>query len=153
MDRWTRDPGSARIPGVDKAVKMKDFKMKRTWLCGTTLMLLVLAGCSGSTDAQVDAVKTPSHLQGPEAIVYAAKGGDLATVKAVLAEDPSLIQAQDHMGNTLLHIAGGYNRLEVVQYLLEQGADPTAENFDGQNSFEYADSEGADPAVLDALRT
>ena len=115
------------------------------------IAMLTLIGCGADTSSQTGIATTPSNLQGPDALVYAAQGGDLATVKQVLGQDPSLIEAQDQSGNTILHIAAGYNRLNVVEYLLAQGANPNIENYDGLNCYDYADAENADREVLEAL--
>ena len=116
------------------------------------LSLVTIAGCEGEDSTVAPVVTTPSHLEGAEALVHATRGGDLETVKQILGQLPDLLHAEDYSGNTLLHMAGAYNRPDVVAYLINQGADPSIRNFDGETCFEHADSENADRAVLDLLR-
>jgi ankyrin repeat protein len=116
------------------------------------LLALTILGCSASTDSQSGVAVTPPELDGIQAIVYATQGGDTATLERYLNEFPEVLTVQDNTGNTLLHIAGAYNRMNVVELLLAKGADPTVQNYDGQNCFEYADDENADPELLALLR-
>jgi len=48
----------------------------------------------------------------------------------VLTFNPSLVNCRDAQGrnSTPLHFAAGYNRLQVVEYLLSMGADVTAKD-------------------------
>ena len=48
----------------------------------------------------------------------------------VLTFNPSLVNCRDAQGrnSTPLHFAAGYNRLQVVEYLLSLGADVTAKD-------------------------
>jgi ankyrin repeat protein len=57
-----------------------------------------------------------------KAIIRAAKNGDLATVKAILATDPSALNAVDKEGSTLLHCAAWKGHVELVRLLLDAGA-------------------------------
>jgi uncharacterized protein len=54
----------------------------------------------------------------------AAAKGDLAAVKAVLAKGQDLVNGQDGTGDVALGHAARWGHRDVVQYLLEQGADP-----------------------------
>jgi tankyrase len=51
----------------------------------------------------------------------------------VLTFNPSLVNCRDAQGrnSTPLHFAAGYNRLQVVEYLLSLGADVTARDKGG----------------------
>jgi ankyrin repeat protein len=66
----------------------------------------------------------------PEAkeMIKAAKSGNAARVTALLAEDPALLHARDADGSTPLHCAAWKGHAEVVQVLLEHGADHSLEN-------------------------
>ena len=60
-----------------------------------------------------------------EALHYAAARGDLALVKALLAQGRP-INAFDDLSRTPLHYAAANGRLDVVRHLLAAGADPNA---------------------------
>ena len=61
-------------------------------------------------------------------MIKAAKKGDLASVRASLARDASLLGAQDVDGSTALHCAAWKGHLEVVEHLLAAGSDVHAHN-------------------------
>jgi ankyrin repeat protein len=61
-------------------------------------------------------------------IIKAAKNGQVAILKELLAGDPSLIDARDKDGSTPLHCATGKGRQEVVALLIKSGADVNAQN-------------------------
>lgn len=64
---------------------------------------------------------TPLHL--------AVKAGSLKTVNVLTnCLLPSTLEEKDHEGNTPLHLACKYNRLDVLQFLLDRGADVTVRN-------------------------
>lgn len=52
----------------------------------------------------------------------AARAGDLARVRALVENDPGVVQSVDASGATPLHHAAASNRTEVVAYLLEKAA-------------------------------
>lgn len=62
-------------------------------------------------------------LRGEAALLDAAKKGDLDRVKKLLT--PQNVNCRDEHGrnSTPLHLAAGYNHLDVVEYLLQNGAD------------------------------
>lgn len=62
-------------------------------------------------------------LTGDSALLDAAKKGNLARVMKLVT--PENINCRDVQGrnSTPLHLAAGYNNLEVAEYLLENGAD------------------------------
>ena len=53
----------------------------------------------------------------------ACLAGDLPTVKRLVDKDPSLVRSQ-HAYRTPIHFAVRENRIDVVTFLLERGADP-----------------------------
>jgi ankyrin repeat protein/L-ascorbate metabolism protein UlaG (beta-lactamase superfamily) len=53
----------------------------------------------------------------------AALNGDLAKVKELLVKDPSLLNAANDSGRTLLHQASQSGHLELAAWLVKQGAD------------------------------
>jgi len=61
-------------------------------------------------------------------IIRASKKGDVAAVRALLAEDPSLVTFRDAEQSTALHYAIWKGHRELVELLLESGADINAHN-------------------------
>lgn len=64
-------------------------------------------------------------------ILRAAKQGEVATVRAMIKKDKSLLTARDSDGSTPLHCAAWKGHVEAVQALLDAGADINDHN---QNS-------------------
>lgn len=63
-----------------------------------------------------------------KAILKAAKNGDLTSTRTLLAKQPSLIATRDTDGSTPLHCASWKGHVEIVELLLENGADIQARN-------------------------
>lgn len=63
-------------------------------------------------------------------ILEAAKSGDLDQVQRLLNSYPHIVNCRDLDGrhSTPLHFASGYNRVAVVEFLLQQGADVHAKD-------------------------
>lgn len=63
-------------------------------------------------------------------ILEAAKSGDLDQVQRLLNSYPHIVNCRDLDGrhSTPLHFASGYNRVAVVECLLQQGADVHAKD-------------------------
>jgi len=61
-------------------------------------------------------------------IIKAAKKGDLAKVKGLIALDAELVQANDSDGSTPLHCATWKGHVETVAFLLTAGANVNAHN-------------------------
>ncbi|XP_043270525.1 ankyrin repeat domain-containing protein 49-like [Venturia canescens] len=66
-----------------------------------------------------------------KAILIAAENGKIEMVHKWLTMDPSLISSVDLDGYTPLHKACYGNHVDVVEFLLEQGADKFAKTIDG----------------------
>lgn len=58
----------------------------------------------------------------------AARKGDLNKIKALLQQDPKLVNDKDNKGDTPLHIAALHAQVQAVQVLLDAGADVNAKN-------------------------
>lgn len=61
----------------------------------------------------------------------AAEKGDLTKVKALIAQDPSLVNSKDKMGMTPLHLAAKNDHKDVAAFLLASGADVNAKDSNG----------------------
>ncbi|XP_052831607.1 poly [ADP-ribose] polymerase tankyrase-1 [Octopus bimaculoides] len=66
-------------------------------------------------------------------LLEAAKSGDLDLVKKLVTAQPSAVNCRDLDGrhSTPLHFAAGYNRVSVVDFLLQNGADVHAKDKGG----------------------
>ena len=72
---------------------------------------------------------TFSDMNGCTPLHLAVKAGSLKTVKILLGRLlPSTLEQKDHSKNTPLHVACMHNRIDVLKFLLDRGADVTARN-------------------------
>src|SRR5437899_1059282 len=71
----------------------------------------------------------------------AAKGGDVATVKALIQRSPALAFSRDREGATPLHLAAQNGHKDVAEVLLGNHADVNAKN-DGTTPLHLAAHEG-----------
>lgn len=81
-------------------------------------------------------------LRGNAALLDAAKKGNLARVQRLVT--PENINCRDAQGrnSTPLHLAAGYNNVEVAEFLLEHGADVNAQDKGGLIPLHNASSYG-----------
>lgn len=107
---------------------------------GADLMLLNMHSLTAEQMAATEQVKklianhrltsrgNPEHQ-----LLEAARAGELELIRTILTKYPHLINCRDIDGrqSTPLHFAAGYNRIEVVEYLLEHGADVRAKDKGG----------------------
>jgi ankyrin repeat protein len=61
-------------------------------------------------------------------IIKAAKSGDSTMVRTLVLNDATLLDARDTDGSTPLHCASWKGHVDVVQALIELGADVNAQN-------------------------
>ena len=72
---------------------------------------------------------TSAEMNGRTPLHFAVKAGSLKTVEILLGcLLPSTLEQKDTGHNTPLHAACMYNRLDVLKFLLDKGADVTARN-------------------------
>lgn len=69
-------------------------------------------------------------------LLEAAKAGDLETVQRIVLNNPHTVNCRDLDGrhSTPLHFASGYNRVGVVEFLLEHGAEVHAADKGGKTN-------------------
>ncbi|MGE3273641.1 MAG: ankyrin repeat domain-containing protein [Vicinamibacterales bacterium] len=67
-----------------------------------------------------------------------APGGQLNAIKYLVEVVHADVNARDHEGNTPLHMAASRGDVEMIQYLYDHGADPTALNREGQTTADMA---------------
>lgn len=80
------------------------------------VLLLISSGCG---------LIKPSHHDTEEytPVFAAAAAGDLKTVKEALTQDSTLIKKREWDKATLLHGATEHDQIEIVKFLLDNGAD------------------------------
>jgi len=90
------------------------------------------------------ALRQRTDFSGGNRFVHlAAIFGDLELVKLALKHDPTDINVTNHRTETPLLLACHYGRLDVVEYLLEQGADATigpGDQYSGENPLYWLSS-------------
>ena len=87
----------------------------------------------GMTNLRGWDLKLPSHKQGGESFTQLCRDGEWRLVKATLnMTDIDLQNAADNLRNTPLHHAAFNGHLDIVKYLVEQGANREAR--DDQNN-------------------
>ena len=75
---------------------------------------------------------------GAQEIHDAVRAGDLAKVKALVAENPKVANEKDAGGRTPLHFAGNAGNMEIVAFLITNGADVKATDPDGFTPLHWA---------------
>ena len=95
-----------------------------------TLALCCLTGCGRKSHAPTAAEISEIH--------NAAKGGDLATVKEMLKDNPDLVSSRDTNGYPPLHWAAFKDRKDVVALLLANKADINAKDDVGLTALHLA---------------
>lgn len=83
------------------------------------LVLLMITGCTTS-------------------IHQAAETGNLKKIKALLKENPTLVNEKDSYGMTALHWAVDKRRFRAAEMLIEEGADVNAADKNGETPLFYA---------------
>ena len=87
------------------------------------LVLLLCAGCGKQDQASVDGKPDPRVV---EEFSAACVKGEIERVKTDLARNPKLATGRNRDGYTPLHLAVSKCRVEIVQMLIDHGADVNA---------------------------
>lgn len=82
-------------------------------------------------------------------LLDAAKAGDLDTVQRIVLSNTHIVNCRDLDGrhSTPLHFAAGYNRVQVVEFLLEHGAEVHASDKGGLCPIHNSCSYGSYPSI------
>jgi mono/diheme cytochrome c family protein len=72
------------------------------------------------------------------AMITAVRSGSRAAVQPLLAANPSLLNAKDAAGSTLLHHAAAFGTVDTMTFLLDAGADVNAKNRRGSTALHWA---------------
>ncbi|KAK7274871.1 hypothetical protein RIF29_15972 [Crotalaria pallida] len=109
-----------------------------------------------STGGEATAVKQKekekARVSRTSLILWHAHQNDVAAVRKLLEEDPSLVKARDYDNRTPLHVASLHGWVEVAKTLIEFGADVNAQ--DRWKNTPLADAEGAKrSAVIELLKS
>ncbi len=83
-------------------------------------------------------------------IINLAKNGDLEQIKVLIKKDPGLKKSKDNRNCTLLHFAANGGHMELVRYLLSEGADINAQDLDGDTPLHWVTYKPK-PAVAEIL--
>ncbi|CAI0391019.1 unnamed protein product [Linum tenue] len=97
------------------------------------------AGASPAESA--DKQKEKARVSRTSMILWHAHQNDVAAVRKLLEEDPSLVKARDYDNRTPLHVASLHGWIDVAKCLIEFGADVNAQ--DRWKNTPLADAEGA----------
>ncbi|MBI5092927.1 MAG: ankyrin repeat domain-containing protein [Candidatus Hydrogenedentes bacterium] len=108
--------------------------LKPSWILPLALAVLsvsAISGCSGKANSaqaqdgnEADAARIPNSSP----VLQLARRGDLEGLRAVLEADPKLVNAKGEQGQTPLHLAAAGGHRDLVDFLLEYGANPRATN-------------------------
>ncbi len=92
-----------------------------------------MRGCAGWVGiAAAAAVAAGPQGNDRTDLSLAIRQGNFAAVRAIVEKNPALVKSGDDSGFTPLHIAATAGRVEIVEYLLERGADLEARTAGGQ---------------------
>jgi hypothetical protein len=78
-----------------------------------------------------------------ENVWVAASDGDIEKVQKYIQDDPRMATSGDENGYTAIHAAAAYGHQQLIQILLEAGADLHARDSDGDTPLHHCD----DPAT------
>ncbi len=118
-----------------------NFVTMKNLLSSMVLILGMTAGCSEPEDTfthqEVEFI--PGNAHGDAVSLFSAvHSGNIEGI--ILAVESGIdVNAQDDRGATPLHIAAFRGEVEIAEYLLSEGADPTITNLDGLTALQTAE--------------
>ena len=83
---------------------------------------------AAGTSAGYDKQKEKARVSRTSLILWHAHQNDAGAVRKLLEEDPSLVHARDYDKRTPLHVASLHGWIDVVNCLIEFGADVNAQD-------------------------
>lgn len=111
--------------------------------CIKTALLLFLLSLSQLSVAQTGPWAKYDQELKDGALYREASAGNLEEVKSIVAGGGNIHVKMPQTNSTILMAAAGSGKIEVVLYLLEQGADPTAKDWWNLTAVDKARSVGA----------
>jgi ankyrin repeat protein len=128
--------------------------MFRNLLTSTVIVgafcLPFIVGCGG-TSVNMGKTFDMENASPEQQIVFAAKSGDLSTLKKFMEEEPNLATMYDSNGQTLLHHAARFSQVAVAEYLLENSADINAPSADDDTPLAAAEDAEANEKMIEFL--
>lgn len=127
--------GQSALHRAARADDMQACRILLSYSIDSTIVSL-----QGYTAAQLASENVKKFLNDPHdtvdlecQLLDAAKAGDLETVRRIIKINPHTVNCRDLDGrhSTPLHFAAGYNRVPVVEFLLENGAEVHASDKGG----------------------
>jgi ankyrin repeat protein len=113
--------------GIDNFIKClkgdKDCSPQKTKIIRAVVTLVGIIGLIAASGTAVYLVRAKSGL--PEDLSMFASYGLLNVIKDAVEKNPSIINATDKEGDTMLHKAAHNGHSEVIKYLRQNGAQQT----------------------------
>lgn len=120
------------------------------YLFSVILALSILAGCQTEPEPEYIETDTPRGTPLMELMVI---NDDPVFLRGILQEEERDINAMDRDGRTALMYAARFNRNpEVIELLLEFGADASLKSVEGKTAYDYAAEYNENLSDTDAFR-
>ncbi len=117
-------------------------------------VVATLVGCGSGSSIKSDAnVFDPTNASDEELMIFAAKDGDVGRLKELMDEYSDLPEWRALNGMTLMHHAAMFSRNEVIQFLVDNGADVNALDDEETTPLASAIDRGADESTVTLLES
>jgi ankyrin repeat protein len=135
---------NARLVTARRLYTRRKLTVKRSYLFRLLILTTVLVASYTTTHALEQNEKIDIFFN-------ATQSGDMERATALVKDAPNLVHAKSKSGVTALHSAV-YSNLTMVQWLLQQAADPNARDARGMTPLHTAaSSDSTKPEILAAL--